>query len=157
LSRAKLIRRLDELEALLRRNTASAERRFLEGLSDDELDALYLRLGGEPELEPAHRPVRRVVTSREVEVEGGPPAAVPLTSEPEQAREPAPTPPDSGEVKGEPPVTALLRSCDFVPRSPWAGPPVERSEGEEVTFRGEPLEPAYGARPLRPRRRRRKR
>jgi hypothetical protein len=159
LSRAKLIRRLDELEALFRRSTASAEQRFLEGLSDEELDALYLRLGGEPEPEPEHRSVRRVVTSRQVEVAtvDEPPAAVPEPEETGQAPEPAPTPPDLREVKGEPPVTALMRSCDYVPRSPWAEPPVVRGEGEEVTFRSEPLEPAYSVRPPRPRRRRSRR
>jgi hypothetical protein len=102
LSRSKLIKRLDELEALLRWSTASAERRFLEGLSDEELDALYLRLGGEPEPEPAHRPVRRVVRSRDVE---GPVvdevlSNVPEPEETEQATEPVPVPPELGEVTG---------------------------------------------------------
>jgi hypothetical protein len=157
LSRAKLIRRLDELEALLRVGTASAERRFLEGLSDEDLEALYLRLGGDPEPEPEHRPVRRVVRSRDpdVVVVDESLAAVPEPEEPGRASEPVPVPPESGEVTGEPPAAALLRSCDYVRRSPWAGPPVEPGEGEEVTFREKPLEPAYTVKLARRGRRRR--
>jgi hypothetical protein len=134
--------------------------RGLESLSDEELEALEAwHDEGEPERWEAwvaawvaSRPPQ-VVTLSEPEEDS------PLTEEPEEAPEPQPLALGSEAVKEESPVTApdVLRSCDYVPRSPWAGPPVERDESEEVTFRLEPLERVYGVRPPRRRRRRSRR
>ena len=115
MSRIRLLRRLERLTAQVEALESVIDTRGLEALSDEELDALWLELGGEPN--PV--PVYRVVTSRGVE-EAVPEELLPSSSEseePEEAPEPAPPPLGSdeteerlGETRREP---RIRRSTDL--------------------------------------------
>lgn len=125
-NRARLLRRIERLLALVEELESQIDTRGLEALTDEELDALYLELGGEPE------PAYRVVRSRGVEGAVVVDETLPASSEPpvhEEVPEPAPVSPDSEKDKEAPRATTVRRSTDLPERNP------RRGEWWRVTFR----------------------
>ncbi|MGH3006031.1 MAG: hypothetical protein ACRDOS_09065 [Gaiellaceae bacterium] len=119
MSRTRLLRRLERLLAQVEALESVIDTRGLESLSDEELDALYLELGGEPDPEPFYR----VVTSRGVEeaVSEELLPALPEPEEPEQALEPHPTPVGSEKTEETSWEGRIRRSNDLPEPSPRRG------------------------------------
>lgn len=111
MSRARLLRRLERLTAQVEALESVIDTRGLEALSDEELEALWLELGGEPDPEPVYR----VVTSRGVEE-----AVLPVFPEPEEAQEPQPDPlgsEEDEETSGETQRGPRIRRSTDLPES----------------------------------------